>query len=321
MNSAKIIDVARLIKDFDIPEFRKRQDAYARLGISPTLAVIMAGEDPGSLSYLRGIQRFCHSQKADLQSFFCADSHQLEKILHDLNKNEEIHGIMVMYPTPFKTKDTRFMNLVDPAKDVEGLHHSHLGYLVQFEQFKDLLKLKKLIIPPTAKGILYIFKRYAHLYEEIKIKEGRYPLSFQNNPFFITGKRFTIINDSLAVGRSLALMLLNENGSVRVCHRHTPFKEVLSLCENSDVIISAVPGDFVIPSSHIRPGTVVIDISFDGNFEYPLIEEKAGILAPRWNLTEKGNRINDMTLFRLLSNLYYLIDAELPPGVIRRFHY
>ena len=319
MRNDNIIDVARLIEAFDKPEFLRRQEIYGKLGITPSLAVVMAGDDPGSLSYMRGIQRFCRSSEVSFQSFFCNDSRQMEKTIHDLNQDEEIHGIMVLYPTPFRGKDTRFMNAVSPSKDVEGLHHVNLGYLVQFEQFKDPLKLKKLVIPPTAKGILYIFKRYAILFEEEKKRKGTFPLDFQENPFTITGKRFTIINDSLAVGRSLALMLLNENGSVRICHRHTPFREILALCRNSDVVISAVPGPFTVPTEDIARGAVIIDISFDGNFDYPDIISKAGLIAPRWNLTEKGNRINDMTLYRLLSNLYYLIDAGLPPGILRRY--
>ncbi|HOO60006.1 MAG TPA: bifunctional 5,10-methylenetetrahydrofolate dehydrogenase/5,10-methenyltetrahydrofolate cyclohydrolase [Candidatus Mcinerneyibacteriales bacterium] len=320
MRSDRIIDVSRLIEAFDKPEFVRREEAYSRLGITPSLAVVMAGEDPGSLSYMRGIERFCRSRQVSFHSVVCMDSRHLEKTIHELNQDEETHGIMILYPTPFRGKDTRFMNAVSPAKDVEGLHHTHLGYLVQFEQFKDPLKLKKLVIPPTAKGILYIFKRYALLYEEAKKRDGAYPLGFDENPFTITGKRFTIINDSLAVGRSLALMLLNENGSVRVCHRHTSFREVLALCHRSDVIVSAVPGPFTIPTEEVPRGAVVIDISFEGNFEYPDVSTKAGLIAPKWNLTEKGNRINDMTLYRLLSNLYYLIDAGLPPGILRRYH-
>ena len=319
MRSDNIINVSHLIKVFDNPEFRRKQKFYGQLGIIPSLAVIMAGTDPGSLSYLRGIKRFCQSQQISFHSVLCRDSREMEKAVHELNMDDEIHGIMILYPTPFSGNDTRFMNSVLPSKDVEGLHHMNLGYLVQFEQFKDPLKLKKLVIPPTAKGILYIFKRYALLYEEEKKRKGAFPRGFRENPFTITGKRFTIINDSLAVGRSLALMLLNENGSVRVCHRHTPFREILALCHNSDVIISAVPGSFTIPTEHIPEGAITIDISFEGNFEYPEILSKAGLIAPRWNLTEKGNRINDMTLYRLLSNLYYLIDAGLPPGILRRY--
>jgi len=319
MSNENIINVSRLIETFDEPEFLRKQEFYGKLGITPSLAVVMAGEDPGSLSYMRGIRRFCQSRQTAFHSHFCSDIRQMEKTIHELNQDEEVHGVMILYPTPFRGKDTRFMNAVSPSKDVEGLHHTNLGYLVQFEQFKDPLKLKKLVIPPTAKGILYIFKRYALLLKEEKKKSGAYPREFQDNPFTITGKRFTIINDSLAVGRSLALMLLNENGSVRVCHRHTPFREVLSLCRNSDVVISAVPGPFTVPTEDIARGAVIIDISFDGNFEYPGIMSKAGLIAPRWNLTEKGNRINDMTLYRLLSNLYYLIDAGLPPGILRRY--
>ena len=173
------------------------------------------------------------------------------------------------------------------------------------------------MIPPTPKGVLYLFKRSALDFEEARKRDGRFPEGFEGNPFHIEGKRITIINDSLAVGRSMALMFLNENGSVRVCQEHTAFSDVLEFVKTSDFIISAVPSpDFLIPAEAVSKGAVVIDISFEGNFEYPAVFEKVFRIAPRWNLVEKGNRINDLTLYRLISNLFYLINRSLPDNIL-----
>jgi 5,10-methylene-tetrahydrofolate dehydrogenase/methenyl tetrahydrofolate cyclohydrolase len=115
----------------------------------------------------------------------------------------------------------------------------------------------------------------------------------------------------------MALMFLNENGSVRVCQEYSAFADIIEFVKTSDFVISAVPSKgFRIPTEAIREGAVVIDISFAGNFEYPAVFEKAFRIAPRWDLAEKGNRINDLTLYRLISNLFYLINRSLPDDVL-----
>lgn len=313
-----ILRVGSLIEKYDIPVFKDHQETYARHDIKPAMAAIITTEDAGSRSYMRGIKNFTESYGIDFREVKAENSAELEKAITDLNNDPAIHGIMVMYPTGFDKKDTYFMNLVDIRKDIEGLHFGHLGLLVQFEKFRDPQKLRKWVMPPTAKGILYIMKRYYEMYEEIYNKEGSYPDASKENPFTIEGKRFTVINDSLSVGRSLALMILNENGSVQVCHRYTPYTDVLKFVKNSDVIISAVPSEnFIIPTESVPAHALLFDISFEGNFQYPGIIERVNKIAPRWDLVDKGDRINDMTLYRLISNLFYLINSQLPDEILK----
>ncbi len=314
---SSIIDVKTLIERYDRPVMERTRTVYDEAGIHPTLAVVLTSDDPGSISYLKGIKRFGATYGVAVHDYSVANTSQLEECIRDLN-DSDVHGIMVLYPTPFEQKDTWFMNLVSPEKDVEGLHYSNLGYLVQFEKYRDIQQLRKLIIPPTAKGIMYILKRYAMMYDEHKESHGTYPDGEKNNPFVIESKRITIINDSLAVGRALALMMLNENGSVQVCHKFTPFDDTVKFVRQSDIIVSAVPSaSFIIPTEAVSESAIVIDISFEGNFEYPSVMDKAFRIAPKWNLTEKGNRINDMTLHRLISNLFYLVTAKLPDEIVR----
>jgi 5,10-methylene-tetrahydrofolate dehydrogenase/methenyl tetrahydrofolate cyclohydrolase len=243
---------------------------------------------------------------------------ELTQTIEKLNNDDSVHGIMVMYPSGYGIKDTTFMNMINPLKDIEGLHNSYLGYLVQFEKFRDPDRLRKLVIPPTAKGVLSILKRYAIDYDAFYQERGFYPENVETNPFDLEGKRVTVINDSLAVGRSMALMLLNENAYVQVCHEYTPFEMTLESVKNSDVVISAVPSSkFKIPTEFVPEKAIIIDISFEGNFDYPSVIEKCYKIAPRWDLVKKGNRINDMTLNRLISNLHYLVNASLPEETLK----
>lgn len=313
----KILNVNRLIEKYDIPAFEKYKSVYRKAGISPGLSVILTGDDAGSISYLKGIKKFCGENSVAFEEYSAGSEGELCGLIDRLNKSDT-SGIMILYPTGFGKKDTFFMNMVAEEKDVEGLHYSHLGYLMQYEKFRDASRLRKLVIPPTAKGIMYLFKRYFSDYEEFKDSNGHYPDRLEENPFLIEGKRITIINDSLAVGRSLAMMLLNENGSVQICHKYSPFTDILKSVGDSDIVISAVPSqNFCIPTSVLRTNSIAVDISFEGNFEYPSVFEKVYKIAPRWDLEKKGNRINDMTLYRLISNLYYLINSRLPDELIR----
>jgi methylenetetrahydrofolate dehydrogenase (NADP+) / methenyltetrahydrofolate cyclohydrolase len=317
-NRNKIFEIRTMIERYDLPVFHRHRDVYARHGIRPQLVTVLAGDDPGSVSYVKGIQRFAAGHGIRHRNLTASTRSELESLLPLLNQDGDVDGIMVLYPSGFDVRDTVFMNLLCPEKDVEGLHAKHLGRLVQFEKFKDPQRLRKWIIPPTPKGIMYLLKRCSRDYEEIRDRTGRYPGGRDDNPFLIEGRRFLVINDSLAVGRSLALMLLNENGSVQVCHEYTAFQDILAFARTADVIVSAVPsGDFRIPTASLRKGAIAIDVSFEGNFEYPGVFERVFRIAPRWNLVKKGNRINDLTLWRLVSNLYYLVNAGLPDAVLR----
>ncbi|MDD2634502.1 MAG: bifunctional 5,10-methylenetetrahydrofolate dehydrogenase/5,10-methenyltetrahydrofolate cyclohydrolase [Bacteroidales bacterium] len=311
--SQKILNVQSLIEKYDEPNFACNKFFYEQHKIYPSLAVILTNDNQGSISYVKGIKKFCEKNYVSCKDYRVSSSKDLIKTIDNLNNDKTVHGIMVMYPTGYQEKDTMFMNMINPMKDLEGLHNSYLGYLVQYEKFRDPEHLKKLVIPPTAKGILSILKRYAIDYENYYKKYNIYPENNLENHFDLEGKRITIINDSLAVGRSLALMLLNENAYVQVCHQYTPFAKVLESVKDSDIIISAVPSaSFVIPTDSISEKSIVIDISFEGNFEYPSVIEKCFKIAPRWDIVTKGNRINDMTLNRLISNLHYLINCCLP---------
>ncbi|MCK9256139.1 MAG: bifunctional 5,10-methylenetetrahydrofolate dehydrogenase/5,10-methenyltetrahydrofolate cyclohydrolase [Bacteroidales bacterium] len=315
----KILNVKHLVEKYDIPVIECSQTFYEKHGIKPCLAVILTNEDPGSLSYTKGIIRFCNKNKIICRDYKVNSSQELVETIKTLNNDNEVHGIMVMYPTEYVEKDTVFMNMINPLKDVEGLHYSYLGYLVQFEKFRDPEHLQRLVIPPTAKGILSIFKRYCLDYQEFFNERAFYPENVKSNPFDLEGKRITIINDSLAVGRSLALMMLNENAYVQICHQYTPFEKVLESVSLSDIIISAVPSqNFKIPTDYVPKNSIVIDISFNGNFDYPSIFDKVYKIAPRWDLVEKNNRINDMTLNRLISNLQYLVNSALPEDDLRK---
>ncbi|WGS64070.1 bifunctional 5,10-methylenetetrahydrofolate dehydrogenase/5,10-methenyltetrahydrofolate cyclohydrolase [Marinitoga aeolica] len=313
LNKEKLFDIKFLIENFDKPIFEKNIELYKKNNIKPQLVCILTSDDPGSISYAKGIKNICKKYNVNSILEKCESKDELEEKINYYNNDNGTNGIIIMYPTPYNIKDTYFMNLISTEKDVEGLNHEYMGYLVQHEFYSDKESLRKLIIPPTAKGILYVLKRNYLVYENYYKSYGKYPDDLKENPFKLEGKKVVVINDSLAVGRSLALMMLNENASVRVCQKYTDYDDILKFVSISDIIISAVPSEkFRIPTKYISKNSIVFDIAFEGNFEYPDVFDKVYKISPKWNLVKKGNRINDMTLHRLISNLFYLVNRKLP---------
>jgi 5,10-methylene-tetrahydrofolate dehydrogenase/methenyl tetrahydrofolate cyclohydrolase len=306
---------------YDTPFLRKNLQFLLDNKIRPSLAVVETSDDPGAKSYLKGIRRVCREYEIEYFGFRAKSINELKKIITEINLRDEILAALILYPTPFDIHDREFMNMVSAEKDVEGLHFTNLGYLVQFKKFIDPSGLRKLVIPPTSKGILYVLKRYFMLFEQYKKVKGVYPFDHDENPFELLGKKATIINDSLSVGKSLALMLMNENASVRVCQKYTDIQDIYQFTGLSDIIISAVPvSGWKIPSEYVADNAILFDVAFEGNFEYPDIYDNCFCIAPRWDETQKGNRINDMTLTRLISNTLYLANKKLPDNVIRMIY-
>ena len=317
----RIIDIKNLIELYDEPFLEENVNILKEHDTFPSLAVVKTSDDEGARSYIKGIEKICHRYGVHFFSYQSDNQDQLEKTISKINTDPKIDAALIMYPTPFEKADREFMNLVSEEKDVEGLRFTNLGYLVQFKKFLDPFGLRKLVIPPTSKGILYVLKRYRALYDKYHDVYGKYPENLRENPFKILGKKVSIVNDSLSVGKSLALMLMNENASVRVCQKFTDIQDIYQFTKLSDIIVSAVPVEgWKIPTEYVPSDSIIFDIAFEGNFEYPEIYDKCFCITPRWDETVKGNRINDMTLTRLISNTLYLSNKKLPDDVLKKIY-
>jgi len=314
-----IIDIKLLIELYDQPVLKKNIEILSKNGVKPSLAVVCTSNDPGSISYIKGIQQACDKYSIMIADYSADSIGDLERIILEINNRNDILASIILYPTPYDIHDREFMNMLNMEKDVEGLHFTNLGYLVQFKKHLDPFGLRKLVIPPTSKGILYIIKRYHLLFEMAFEKSGKYLFNYHENPFQLQGKKVTIVNDSLSVGKSLALMMMNENASVRVCQQYTDIQDIYHFTQFSDILVSAVPvSGWHIPSKYVSKNAIIFDIAFEGNFNYPEIYDQCFCIAPRWDETHKGNRINDMTLTRLVSNTLYLANQMIPDGEIKK---
>ena len=245
-------------------------------GIEPCLATILVGDNPASAVYLRNKHKASDSigiktKDHKLPSETTQDD--LNNIIDDLNRNNEVHGILVQLPLPNHLDEFATTSRISPLKDVDGLTPQNVG----------LLSIGKSILRPcTPSGIMEMFYYY-------KIN--------------LEGKKVVLINRSNLIGKPLYHLLLQNNATVITCHSKTT--NLNELCQNADIVITAV-GDrtkFKLTSDMIKQDAIVIDVAIFrhedklvGDSDYDDIIQKAS-----WATPVPGG-VGPMTVAMLLKN-------------------
>ena len=245
-------------------------------GIEPCLATILVGDNPASAVYVRNKHKASDSigiktKDHKLPSETTQD--ELNHIIDDLNRNDEVHGILVQLPLPNHLDEFATTTRISPLKDVDGLTPQNVG----------LLSIGKSILRPcTPSGIMEMFYYY-------KIN--------------LEGKKVVLINRSNLIGKPLYHLLLQNNATVITCHSKTT--NLNELCQNADIVITAV-GDrtkFKLTSDMIKQDAIVIDVAIFrhegklvGDSDYDDIIQKAS-----WATPVPGG-VGPMTVAMLLKN-------------------
>ena len=257
-------------------------------GIEPCLATILVGDNPASAVYVRNKHKASDSigiktKDHKLPSETTQDD--LNNIIDDLNRNNEVHGILVQLPLPNHLDEFATTSRISPLKDVDGLTPQNVG----------LLSIGKSILRPcTPSGIMEMFYYY-------KIN--------------LEGKKIVLINRSNLIGKPLYHLLLQNNATVITCHSKTT--NLNELCQNADIIITAV-GDrtkFKLTSDMIKQDAIVIDVAIFrhedklvGDSDYDDIIQKAS-----WATPVPGG-VGPMTVAMLLKNT--VTAASLPKEIV-----
>ncbi|SER48910.1 bifunctional methylenetetrahydrofolate dehydrogenase/methenyltetrahydrofolate cyclohydrolase FolD [Salipaludibacillus aurantiacus] len=223
-------------------EMKKETDLLKEKGVTPGLAVILAGEDPASQSYVRAKQRACketgiHSELDEVPNTI-SESELLKKI-DQLNNADHIHGILVQLPLPDHISEKKVIEAIDPQKDVDGFHPINIGRMMIGQEA---------FLPCTPFGIV----------EMIKSKQ-----------IDIEGKHVVIVGRSNIVGKPVGQLLLNENATVTYCHSRT--KNMREITRSADILVVAVGKAHFITADDIKEGAVVIDVGVNRNDEGKLI--------------------------------------------------
>jgi len=281
-------------------ELRVRVKALADAGRTPGLGTILVGDDPGSRAYVNGKHRDCAdvgivSIRRDLPA--TATQAEVEAAVAELNTDPVCTGFLVQLPLPTGLDEQRVLELVDPAKDADGLHPMNLGRLVLGTS-----GTAPLTLPGTPRGIVELLRRYG------------VPLA---------GAEVVIVGRGTTVGRPLGLVLTrrSENATVTTCHTAT--RDFAAHTRNADIVVMAAGVARILTPDMVKPGAAVLDVGItrvagdDGRSTlvgdvHPGVADVAGFLAPI------PGGVGQMTRAMLLTNVVELAErghSSRPEGV------
>ena len=234
--TAKLIDGKAIAKQVRA-DLAEKVAARAEAGKSvPGLATVLVGDDPASAVYVRSKQRAC--KRAGINSInvpLPADISQeeLEAKVAELNANPEIHGILVQLPLPEGLDEERVLNTISLEKDVDGFHPINIGRLAQKGR-------QSLFVPCTPEGCIYLLERAGAILE---------------------GAEAVVLGRSNIVGMPVALLLVERNATVTICHSRT--KDLPAVVRRADILIAAVGRPEMVKKDWVKPGAYVIDVGIN----------------------------------------------------------
>jgi methylenetetrahydrofolate dehydrogenase (NADP+) / methenyltetrahydrofolate cyclohydrolase len=272
--SAKIIDgnaVARKVRG----EIRIRAEALKAKGVVPGLVVIMVGDNPASAVYVRNKVRACGEVGINSKVMsFAADvgEDELVRTIQSLNADQAVHGILVQLPLPPSISVRRILEVISVEKDVDGFHLYNVGGLV----------LGDTVFPPcTPYGVQKLLE-----HENISVE----------------GKNVTVVGASNIVGKPMALMLMQKEATVAICHAKT--RDLAQYTILADILVVAAGRPKLIVPQMIKHGAVVIDVGINrlpdgklvGDVDFEGVRQKASYITP------VPGGVGPMTVTMLLDN-------------------
>ncbi len=203
-------------------------------GVRPGLAVILVGNNPASEIYVRGKVKSSEEVGIYSERLTPAENITTDELLElvlELNHREEIDGILVQLPLPPQVDSKKILMAVDPAKDVDGFHPVNVGFLST---------QRPGLVPCTPAGIIEILKR---------------------SGIPIAGQEAVVVGRSDIVGKPVAMLLINGNATVTVCHSKT--RDLPGVCRRADILVAAIGRAGMITRDFVKPGATVIDVGMN----------------------------------------------------------
>ncbi len=233
-NTAEILngaEVANAIKNDAAAEVR---NLIEKFGVKPGLAVVRVGEDPASAVYVGNKVKTCEEVGINSEHFHVpveTTEDELLKIVCQLNGRDDVDGILVQLPLPNHIDEKKVLETIDPAKDVDGFHPINVGRLASGQNS---------LAPCTPAGIIVLLKYFG-----IEIK----------------GQRAVVIGRSNIVGKPMAMLLLENDATVTICHSRT--RDLAAVASQADILVAAIGRAGFVTAEHIKPGATVIDVGMN----------------------------------------------------------
>jgi methylenetetrahydrofolate dehydrogenase (NADP+)/methenyltetrahydrofolate cyclohydrolase len=244
-------------------------------GVVPTLAVVLVGDDPASAVYVRNKTKAAREANVDVRDHklpAATTQAELAALIDALNRDPVVDGILVQLPLPAQLDANAVVAAIDPAKDVDGLHPSSLGYLAQGHP---------MLSPCTPSGCMRLLREVGAELE---------------------GAHAVVVGRSLLVGKPIALLLGNANATVTMCHSRT--RNLADEVRRADIVVVAIGRAELVRGDWIKPGAIVIDVGMNraadgklvGDVEFAAAAERARAITP------VPGGVGPMTIACLLEN-------------------
>jgi len=236
MNQPRMLDgksVAAAVLD----ECRAEVEALKSRGTTPGLAVVLVGDDPASHVYVGSKVRTCgelgiFSRKIELPS--STTQEELLKVVHDLNADSAIHGILVQSPPPKHINEEEIIRAIDPRKDVDGFHPENVAKLA--------LEDPTGFVPCTPAGCMKLLE----------------VAGVETN-----GAEAVVVGRSMIVGKPMALLLVSKKSNATVTIAHSRSRDLPAICRRADILVAAVGRPEMVKANWVKPGAVVIDVGIN----------------------------------------------------------
>jgi methylenetetrahydrofolate dehydrogenase (NADP+) / methenyltetrahydrofolate cyclohydrolase len=231
--AARILDGTKVAGDIRA-EVGAQAKALALSGVRPGLAVVLVGHNPASEVYVRGKVKSSEEVGLYSEQHTPADrvtTEELLALIADLNGRDEIDGILVQLPLPAHVDAKKVLLAVDPAKDVDGFHPMNVGYLST---------QRPGLVPCTPAGVMEILRR---------------------SGIAVAGQEAVVVGRSDIVGKPVAMLLLNQNATVTVCHSKT--HDLPGVCRRADILVAAIGRAGMVTRDYVKAGATVIDVGIN----------------------------------------------------------
>ena len=255
-------------------QLKSRVAALASRGFVPGLTVILVGEDPASQTYVSNKEKACQRlgiRSSTLRMPENTTQQQLEAAIQEANADPSVHGILVQLPLPRHLDSDRALSLILPEKDVDGFHDINAGRLSRGLDCT---------VACTPKGALYMLKQAG---------------------ISIAGKEAVVVGRSNIVGKPMALLLLQENATVTVCHSRTA--DLAAHTRRADILVAAIGKPRFITADMVKEGAVVVDVGINrvdgklcGDVDFEAVAQKTSWITP------VPGGVGKMTIAMLMDN-------------------
>ncbi|OGR93415.1 MAG: bifunctional 5,10-methylene-tetrahydrofolate dehydrogenase/5,10-methylene-tetrahydrofolate cyclohydrolase [Elusimicrobia bacterium RIFCSPLOWO2_01_FULL_59_12] len=289
--TTRILD-GRLLSAEIRAEIRKDVEQFTKnTGYPPGLATLLVGDNPASHTYVANKIKSC--KDVGVASFHyplpaSASQSTLKELIERLNRDPNVHAILLQLPLPGGLDSTPLLNAIDPWKDADGLHPVNLGSLFEYKNWREMIESGQ-PLSCTPHGVIQMLRR---------------------SNIQMAGRHAVVLGRSKLVGKPMAMMLLALDATVTICHSRT--QDLPAACREADILVAAIGQPRFVKPSMVKEGAVVVDVGMNrapegglcGDVDFEAVKLKTSAITP------VPGGIGPMTVAMLLHNTLQLAKKQ-----------